>query len=100
MLKIQNREEFDAAIAKEGTVLVDFYADWCGPCKMLGAVLEDLIEDYDFEVVKVNTDEHAAIAQEYGVKGIPHIVLYKNGQKIDELVGFPGEDKLEDFVSQ
>ena len=71
-------------------VLVDFYADWCGPCRMLGPVLEDLSKDFDgkLKFVKLNTEEYPDVAQEYNVQGIPCVIFFKNGKEINRIVGF------------
>lgn len=71
-------------------VLVDFWAAWCGPCKMIAPVIEELAEDFKgkAKICKLNVDENGQTAQEYGVMSIPTMILYKNGQEIDRLVGF------------
>lgn len=71
-------------------VLVDFWAAWCGPCKMIAPVIEELAEDYKgkVKICKLNVDENGKTAQDYGVMSIPTMILYKNGQEIDRLVGF------------
>jgi thioredoxin 1 len=69
-------------------VMVDFYADWCGPCKMLTPKLvEKQTELKSFKLVKVNVDNHPELAEKYEVQGIPHVLLFKNGQKVNEFVG-------------
>ncbi len=91
-------EVFDDVI-KEGTVLVDFYAEWCGPCKMLGPILEELSEERsDVKIVKVNTDEHEDLAVKYGVMSIPNLKLFKNGTLVDSRIGFLTKDALEDWI--
>lgn len=99
IIKATSREHMDQVIAENKKVVLDFYADWCGPCKALGAVLEDLLEDIDFVLLKVDTDKFGEIAQEFGVSGIPHVVLFKDGQSVEKMIGFPGEEKTEEFVS-
>jgi thioredoxin 1 len=72
----------------KGVVLVDFYADWCGPCVMMAPIVEELSEEMkDVKFVKVNVDENPDLAQKYGVFSIPTFVIFKDGQKVGEFVG-------------
>jgi len=84
MIKHLKDESFDELISY-GIKLVDFYADWCGPCKMLAPVLEQI----DFvDVIKINVDEHQDLAIKYGVMSIPTIIFFKDGQEIKKEIGF------------
>ena len=86
-------------LTKNGTVIFDFYADWCGPCKMIGPMLEELSkENSDLTVVKINVDEHEKIAQQFGVMSIPTLVLFKNSKMLDKKVGFQSKEFLEDWI--
>ncbi len=77
--------------------LVDFWAEWCGPCKMLSPVLDELATEYEgrIRIGKVNIDEHQALAAEYGIHSIPTLLLFKNGQVADQIVGFRGKRDLQ-----
>ena len=100
MLKhIENKEQF-AAVLKEGKVLVDFYADWCGPCKMLGPVLEDVSKELGDKVTiaKVNVDNQDAIASQYNIFSIPTIILFENGEIVRKQVGFVPKAALIRFI--
>lgn len=78
-----------------GIYLVDFYADWCGPCKMLGQVLDTLD---DIEIIKVNVDENEELAKEYRVMSIPNMFIFKDGEVVSQMVGFRSrEDILEEI---
>jgi thioredoxin 1 len=86
---------------KEGTVLVDFYADWCGPCKMIAPVLEQIAaESDDFKIVKLNVDENMAVAQKYGIRAIPTLLVLKNGEVAAQKAGFMPKDALVSWVNQ
>ena len=76
-------------------VLVDFYANWCGPCKMLSPLLENSDE---IDVIKVNVDSNQNLAREYGVMSIPCVILFENGEEVKRSVGFMPEVKLRDFI--
>lgn len=80
---------FSTEINKNRLVLVDFWAPWCGPCKMISPIIEQLASQYSGKVVfgKVNVDNDQRIAQRYSVQGIPTLLIFKNGQAIDRLVG-------------
>jgi|FLOH01.1.fsa_nt_gi thioredoxin 1 len=79
---------FEATLA-EGVSLVDFWAPWCGPCRMIAPVIEELAEDYDGKanICKVNTDEEQDIAVKFGIRSIPTIMFFKNGEMVDQIVG-------------
>ena len=81
--------EFDAAVAAAPLAMVDFWADWCGPCKMLSPVVESIGSQFDGKVLvgKVNVDEEPELARRFGVMNIPTVVFLKNGQEIDRKVG-------------
>lgn len=95
-------EEFEQRVLKaEHPVVVDFYADWCGPCKMLSPVLDKLEGEYDdFEFFKVNIDENQELAEEYEVFSIPNVCIFKNGGIADRSVGFASEDDMIDFIER
>lgn len=93
MAMIYKGEDFENIIKRK--VLVDFYADWCGPCKMLGPVLEKIT---DIDVVKVNVDEYNDLARKYGVMSIPCLVLFNNGSEVKRNVGFIPEAKVREFI--
>lgn len=77
-------------------VLVDFYANWCGPCKMLGPELEKISDE--IEVIKINVDEHQDLAREYGIMSIPCIILFNEGKELKRNIGFMPEAKLREFI--
>ena len=83
------KEGFEKALAAGQPMVVDFWADWCGPCKMMGPVIEALGEEYDGKVVvgKVNVDEEPALAQQFGIMSIPTVIFFKDGKEVDRKIG-------------
>jgi thioredoxin 1 len=81
-------------------VLVDFWAEWCGPCKMIAPLLDELARDYDgkLRIVKVNVDENQAITAKYGIRGIPTLKLFKNGEEVATKVGALSKSQLTAFL--
>ncbi|MGM0897234.1 MAG: thioredoxin [Bacillota bacterium] len=86
----------------DGLVLVDFWAAWCGPCKMIAPVLEELDADMDdkVKIVKVDVDENQQTASEYGIMSIPTLLLLKNGETVDKVVGFRPKEALAELVEK
>lgn len=85
-----NAAQFAADVEEgAGVTLVDFYADWCGPCKMITPVLEQLAEEYEgkLNIVKINADEESDVLAKYGVRGLPTMMVFKDGQSVDVTVG-------------
>jgi thioredoxin 1 len=90
-------ENFSDQVLKSSTpILVDFWAEWCGPCKMIAPVLDELAAEYDGKVKigKVNIDEHQQIAINYGINSIPTLLFFKNGQVADQVVGMRSKRDL------
>ncbi|MBQ6823363.1 MAG: thioredoxin [Clostridia bacterium] len=101
-LKHLTSENFAAEVLQaEGTVLVDFFATWCGPCKMVGPILEELAAEVpDKKIFKVDVDEEAALAMQFGVSSIPTMILFKNGQAVDKIVGARSKKGILEFLNQ
>ena len=94
MIKVLGSSEFDTEV-KDGVVIVDFYADWCGPCKMLAPVLEEVAQELPkVTFAKVDVDQDPSLAGRYGIQSIPHLILFKDGQAVDQISGFVGKDVI------
>lgn len=99
-MEIKNIEEFNEII-KNDCVIVDFYATWCGPCKMQAPVLEELESSRaNVKVVKVDVDQFPSIAKEYAVMSIPTLLLFKNGNLKDKKIGFTALPILADWINE
>lgn len=102
MLKHLNESEFESnVIQNNGVVLVDFFATWCPPCKMLGPVLEDISNSRaPFDIVKINIDESSNLSSRYEIEVVPTMLVFKNGKVVDKAVGYMDKSKIMDMVSK
>lgn len=103
MVKTINENTFEEEVMKsEKPVLVDFYADWCGPCKMMAPIIEQVSEEYGDQIIfgKCNIDENMDIAQRYRVMSIPTLIIFKDGKAAEVLVGARSKAELEETLKK
>lgn len=98
-MKIVNSNEFKNEIS-EGVVLVDFFATWCGPCKMLGPVLEDLGKELEgkAKIIKVDIDKSGDLADEFRISSVPTMILFKDNKIVDTMVGFLPKERIKQVI--
>jgi thioredoxin 1 len=100
---ILTEDNFDEEVLNSDTpVLVDFWAEWCGPCKMVGPTIEELAKEYKgrAKVGKVNVDQNPGIAEKYGIRGIPTIILFSKGEVAEQLVGVQSKEKMVEIIDK
>lgn len=97
MIYLEKEQDFNKEISN-GTVLVDFYADWCGPCKMLSPVLESLEKEENIKIVKVNTDNFLELSKQFGIMSIPALKVFKDGKLVNSAVGYMDKKELKDLI--
>ena len=94
-VKKLNREEFEKARKEEGLILLDFYADWCGPCRMVAPVVEEVSQlREDVLVGKINVDDEESLAREFGIVSIPTLIVLKNGKIHKQVVGVRNREQI------
>lgn len=100
MVEVLNEKEFDNIINENDKVLIDVYATWCGPCKMLAPIIEELaseIDDYKF--YKLDIDSSLVLAQQYGIMSIPTLLIFENGKLKSKEVGFKSKEELKNILN-
>ena len=103
MAKIIKSDDFESEVLqeKEKIVVVDFYADWCGPCQMMAPVFEELSQEMDnVKFVKINVDENSKLASQYSVFSIPTFLIFKEGEVIGQMVGAMSKERMEEEINQ
>lgn len=90
----------EEVVGSDTPVLVDFWAPWCGPCRIIAPIIEELAEEFEgkLKVGKLNTDENPNIAMQYGIRAIPTVILFKNGEVVDTRIGVQPKDALKQMV--
>lgn len=101
-MRVIQSEEFNDIIKSEKPTIVDFFATWCGPCKMLSPILEqvDACSDGEFNVVKVDVDESYDIAKQFGIMSVPTMIVFKNGEEKEKLIGLRQKAQIEECVKK
>lgn len=102
MIKELTQENFTEAIKAQKPILVDFWASWCGPCRMLSPVIDSLSEEYEtqIDVGKINVDEQGALAAQFGIVSIPTVILFKDGKEAKRLIGVHDADDYRDEIDR
>ena len=101
LIKHVSDASFDSDVLKtDGPVLVDYWAEWCGPCKMIAPILDDLSSEYNgkLQIAKMNVDENSETPAKYGIRGIPTLMLFKNGAVVATKVGALSKSQLAAFI--
>jgi thioredoxin 1 len=100
MLQITDQNFEEQVLKSNLPVMVDFFAAWCGPCQMAAPVLEELAGEYQdkVKIVKLDVDQAGAMAQKYGVMSIPTVVVFKGGQEVKRMAGFPGKEGYKELL--
>ena len=94
------KENFDEVKASEKNVLIDFYADWCGPCRMVGPIIEKIADEHpEYVIGKVNVDEEGELAKEFGVMSIPTLVVLKGGEVANRIIGSRNEAQILELLN-
>jgi len=99
-LHINGQSQLDDVVAEHDVVLTDFYADWCGPCQMLEPVVETLAAETDATVATVDVDANQQLAGAYGVRGVPTLILFADGEQVEAIVGMQGEEQLRSLIGR
>lgn len=104
-MKDLTKQTFDSTVRNQkGVALIDFFAEWCGPCKMLGPVIQELAEEMkdetDVMIEKINVDEESELAGEFGVMSIPTVILFKDGKEVKRFVGIQSKDVYKNEIQQ
>jgi len=97
---VDGRADLDDVVENQDVVLADFYADWCGPCQMLEPTLEQLAAESAATIAKVDVDANAELAADFGVQGVPTLVLFTDGELVDRMVGLQGKEQLEATIEE
>jgi len=97
---IHGGDELQSAVDAHGVALVDFHAEWCGPCKMLEPIVETLAAETSAAVLKVDIDENQRLAQQYQVRGVPTLLLFSDGTPVEQVVGVRDEHTLRSLIEQ
>ena len=99
-MKVINENEFESA-TKEGLVLVDFFASWCGPCRMMAVILEDVQKELEgkVEIYKVDVDNDEKLARSFGIMSIPTLILFENGKEVEKHIGLWQKEDLIDTIN-
>lgn len=97
---VEGADHLAQLTADHGVVLVDFHADWCGPCQQLEPIVASLAAETAATVAKVDIDRHQAIAQQHGVRGVPTLVLFSGGEPVDRVVGVQGKGELSALIAE
>lgn len=95
-----NKENFSEEVEKDGVVLIDFFAPWCGPCRMLAPIIEEIASDgnHGAKICRINTDEENELSTRFGIMSVPTLILFKDGKPISTLVGLKTKKEVLNFI--
>ena len=101
MIQVNDTNFKTEVLEHKGIVLIDFYADWCGPCKMLAPIVEEVASEHeDLKVVRINIDNEESIAMDYQIMSIPTLVLIKDGKEVDRVIGYVQKKVIETMIER
>ncbi|RRJ34208.1 thioredoxin [Halocatena pleomorpha] len=100
LIHIDGQSDLQDTVETHSVVLVDFYADWCGPCQMIEPIVEEIAAETDAVVAKVDIDANQRLASEYGVRGVPTLLLFADGESVERVVGMQNKGSLLDLIDQ